>query len=91
MGLASQKINAYIAAGIPLILPIEKQYLKLNKKIKNCMLVDSNDARDIAKKINNLFLKNSFYKNLCKNSKLAFEKFYNFENQLKYIDKTLFK
>ena len=42
------------------------------------MLVDSNDARDIAKKINNLFLKNSFYKNLCKNSKLTFEKFYNF-------------
>lgn len=90
MGLASQKINAYIAAGIPLILPIEKQYLNLNKKIKNCILVNNNDAHDMAKKINNLFLKKSFYKNLCKNSKIAFENYYNFENQLKYIDKTLF-
>ena len=90
MNLASQKINAYIAAGIPIILPKEKQYFDLNKKLKNSILVDNKNELDIARVVYKVFSKKKIYKKLCLNSKIAFKKNCNFEHQLKSINNYLF-
>ena len=84
MFCASQKINAYIAASLPVLVANTKDNKSFLKKYK--FGVDTNlNPKQIARTINFIFKKKNFYKVLQKNSKKAFINEFNFEKQIQKI------
>jgi len=86
---ASQKINAYMASGIPILLPREKQYIEFNKKYRCSILTNTGSPFEIANSIKKVFSSKKEYQKLCDNSISSFKKEFNFETQIKKIKKFL--
>ena len=86
---ASQKLNCYLAAGLPVIAFNDKQFLKFHKKHKCCLLIDRKNPKNMANTIIRISKNKQMFKNLKKNSILTFQKYYNFENEIKKIEKYL--
>ncbi len=84
MFTASQKINAFLAAGIPFLVSNSKDMLKFQSKYK-CCVTTSLKPKTIAKNINLIFKKKNNYKYLKKNSLKAFKSRFNFENQFRKL------
>lgn len=78
---ASQKINSYLAAGLPVLAYNDHQFSDFNKKYKCCLLINGNNSKTMAKSIKNVFKRKNKIKSLRKHSSLAFKKYYNFENE----------
>ncbi len=88
MFTASQKINAYIAANIPVLVTKNRDNKKFIDKY-NCGVCTSLYPKMIAKNIN-LTLKNKKkYLTIKKNTNKTFKKVFNFENQFKKIENEL--
>ena len=81
---ASQKINAYLAASLPVLLSKTKDNRIFLSKHK-CGISTSLNPRSIARSINLIFKKKGFHKSLKNKSKKAFINEFNFENQFKKI------
>ena len=81
---ASQKINACLAAGIPLLVSRSKDMLKFKSKYK-CCVTTSLKPKTIAKNINLIFKNKKNYKYLKKNCLKAFKSTFNFENQFRKL------
>ena len=81
---ASQKINACLAAGIPLLVSRSKDMLKFQSKYK-CCVTTSLKPKTIAKNINLIFKNKKNYKYLKKNCLKAFKSTFNFENQFRKL------
>tara|TARA_X000000950_G_scaffold284381_1_gene387369 strand:+ start:3927 stop:5063 length:1137 start_codon:yes stop_codon:yes gene_type:complete len=80
MFTASQKINAYLAAGIPILVSHtddNKNYLRKYK----CGFSSRLNSKFIAKKINRIFKNKKNYDKIKKNSQKAFKNEFNFEKQ----------
>ncbi len=87
MFTASQKINAYLAASVPVLVTStndNKYYLKKYK----CGFTTQLNSKLIGEKINRIFKNKKSYDKTKINSQKTFEKLFNFENQfLKFNDK----
>ena len=81
---ASQKINAYLAACLPVLVSNTKDNKKFLANYK-CGVSTHLNSKLIAKNINLIFRNKKFYKSLKKNSKNAFLSEFNFEKQFKKI------
>ena len=88
MFTASQKINAYIAANIPVLVTKSRDNKKFIDKY-NCGVCTSLDPKMIAKNINLSLKSKKKYLTLKKNTNKAFKKVFNFENQFKKIENEL--
>jgi glycosyltransferase involved in cell wall biosynthesis len=82
---ASQKINAYLASSLPILMSDEKQYLDFNKKYNCAINVDIKSPLNIALSIKKVILNKEKYLILRKNSYKAFINEFNFEKQIEYI------
>ena len=83
---ASQKINSYLAAGLPILLSNEKQFKLFNEKYRCGVNTNSSNPLEIAKSVKKLFSNNVKAKQLGKNSKRAFNNCFNFEEQIKKVN-----
>tara|TARA_A100001234_G_scaffold78498_1_gene69461 strand:- start:2626 stop:3759 length:1134 start_codon:yes stop_codon:yes gene_type:complete len=85
---ASQKINAYLAASLPILVSNTKDnqnFLFRNK----CGIATDLQPKLIAKNVNLIFKKKNFYKLLKRNSRNAFINEFNFEKQFQKIKNQL--
>ena len=85
---ASQKINAFLSAGLPILISKSKDMDEFNLKYNCCIKVDFN-PKNIAANIKYIFNNKILYKKLKKNSLKAFKKVFNFEYQFKVVEKLL--
>ena len=81
---ASQKINAYLAACLPVLVSNTKDNKNFLAEYK-CGVSTYLNPKLIAKNINIIFRSKKLYKSLRKNSKNAFLKEFNFEKQFQKI------
>ena len=81
---ASQKINAYLAACLPVLVSNTKDNKNFLANYK-CGVSTHLNSKLIAKNINLIFRNKKLYKSLKKNSKNAFLSEFNFEKQFKKI------
>ena len=81
---ASQKINAYLAACLPVLISKTKDNKNFLVNYK-CGVSTHLNSKLIAKNINQIFRNKELYKLLKKNSKIAFLNEFNFEKQFKKI------
>ena len=77
---ASQKINAYIAAKVPILISNSKDNRNFIKKYK-CGICTILQPNIIAKNINLIFKNKNKYNKLKKNCEKSFKNEFNFENQ----------
>ena len=77
---ASQKINSYLFAGLPIITSHFNDFKKFEKNYSCSKSVNVNNPKEIASGIKELVSKKN-YKIKKKNAKDAFEKCFNFEKQ----------
>jgi len=77
---ASQKINAYIAAKLPILISNSKDNRNFIKKYK-CGICTILQPNIIAKNINLIFKNKNKYNKLKKNCEKSFKNEFNFENQ----------
>ncbi len=89
MGGTSQKLNNYIFAGIPSIVSKSEDILKFNKRY-GTSIVTNNSPKDIAKKANFLLKNKKYYLEKSKKNKNAFANEFNFEKQIKKVEKYIF-
>ena len=82
---ASQKINSYLAAGLPVLLSNEQQFKLFTKKYKCSVNVNITKPKDIAYKIKSTLSNKEKIKKLKNNSLAAFKNNFNFDNQIKKI------
>ena len=82
---ASQKINSYLAAGLPVLLSDELQFKLFTKKYKCSVNANIKKPQEIANKIKSIFFKREKFKKLKNNSLSAFKNNFNFDNQIKKI------
>lgn len=85
---ASQKINAYLAASLPIVVTDSKDNQNFLAEYK-CGVKTKLNPKLIAKNINLIFRKKNFYKYLKNNSKKAFYNEFNFEKQIQKIKKKI--
>ncbi len=88
MGGTSQKLNNYIFAGIPSIVSKSEDILKFNK-IYSTSVITNNSPKDIAKRINFLINNKKFYLEKLKKNKRAFDSEFNFEKQIRKVEKLI--
>jgi len=81
---AAQKINAYLAASLPVLVSNSKDNKSFLDNYK-CGVSTHIDSKSIAKNINLIFRRKNFYNFLKKKSKNAFLNEFNFEKQIKKI------
>ena len=81
---ASQKINAYLAASLPILVSKTKDNLNFLSKYK-CGIATNLEPKLIAKNINFIFKREKLYQSLKRNSKNTFINEFNFEKQFKKI------
>lgn len=81
---ASQKINAYLAAYLPVLVTSTKDNKDFLAKYK-CGISTKLNPKIIAKNINLIFKRKNFYSSLKKNSRNAFFNEFNFEKQFQKI------
>ena len=81
---ASQKINAYLAACLPVLVSNTKDNKNFLANYK-CGVSTHLNSKLIAKNINLIFRNKKLYKSLRKNSKMAFLNEFNFEKQFKKL------
>ena len=81
---ASQKINAYLAAYLPILVSNTKDNLDFLSKYK-CGITTNLKPKLIAKNINSIFNKKKLYQSLKQNSRNTFISEFNFEKQFKKI------
>jgi len=86
MGGTSQKLNNYIYSNIPSFISKNNDFLTFNKKYKTSIVVNNN-ANDIAVKVNKILNDKKLYYFLKKKNREAFTKEFNFEKQIKKIEK----
>ena len=84
MFCASQKINAYIAASLPVLVTNTKDNKTFLNKYRFGFGTSLN-PKHIARNINFIFRKKNYYNFLKKNSKKAFINEFNFEKQIQKI------
>lgn len=85
---ASQKINAYIAAKLPVLISNSKDNQNFIKT-HNCGVCTSLQQKIIAKNINSFFKNKKRYFQLKKNCEKLFKNEFNFENQYSKIENKL--
>jgi glycosyltransferase involved in cell wall biosynthesis len=83
---ASQKINSYLAAGLPILLPDEKQFKSFTAQYNCSVNTNIKSPKIIAKTIKKIFLNKKKLNKLKKNSNLAFKNCFNFKYQIKKVD-----
>ena len=83
---ASQKINSYLAAGLPILLSNEKQFKFFTKKYNCSINTNIKKPYKIALTIKKIFSNKIKLKQLKKYSKVAFKNYFNFEKQIKKVD-----
>lgn len=83
---ASQKINSYLAAGLPILLSNEKQFKSFTAQYNCSVNTNIKNPKIIAKTIKKLFLNKKKLNKLKKKSNLAFKNCFNFEEQIKKVD-----
>ena len=86
---ASQKINAYFSAGIPIIVLKDKQFYKFDKKNNPFIFIKSKNPKLIYNEIRKISKSNLKYKQMCKNSKKIFHEKMSFEADEKILRKIL--
>lgn len=86
MGGTSQKLNNYIYCNIPSLISKNPDFYVFNKKYKTSISV-KNNPKDIAEKVNKILKNKDLYFFLKKKNKEAFNKEFNFEKQIKKIEK----
>jgi len=80
---ASQKINAYLWAGLPIIVSNNNEFNNFSNKFKASKSVDINNPLSIARGIKAVLNSKLIY---AKNSKIAFANQYNFDINFKNIE-----
>ncbi len=85
---ASQKINAYLAASLPILVSNTKDNQNFLFKNK-CGIATDLQPKLIAKNVNLIFKRKNFYKLLKRNSRNAFINEFNFEKQFQKIKNQL--
>ena len=83
---ASQKINSYLAGGLPILLSNQKQFRLFSQKYRCSINTNSANPFEIAKSIKKLFSNKAKFIKLKRNSKLAFKNYFNFEDQIKKVN-----
>ena len=81
---ASQKINAYLAAYLPVLVSKTKDNQNFLTNY-NCGISTLLNSKIIARNINLIFRREKYYKLLKKNSKNAYLNEFNFEKQFQKI------
>jgi hypothetical protein len=85
MGGASQKLNNYLLANIPMITNNNLEFKKFNMNNKCNILVNTSSPILIAKAINSILINKDYYKSLSKKSRIAFQDTFNFNYQFKRV------
>ena len=85
---ASQKINAYLAASLPILVSNTKDNINFLSKYK-CGITTNLEPKLIAKNINFIFKRKKLYQSLKRNSRNTFINEFNFEKQFKKIENQL--
>lgn len=83
---ASQKMNIYLAAGLPFVTSQNKDFLNFEKKYKCSKSVNISNYKSVAKGIKYL-LNNNINLKKSKFAKIAFDEQFNFETQFSRIEK----
>ena len=86
---ASQKVNCYLASGLPIIAFKDKQFLEFHKNNKCCICIDTKNPKIAALMINKKINNKKQFMSLRENSLAAFKKRYNFENEISKIKQYL--
>lgn len=81
MAGTSQKFNNYLSANIPMIVNENQDFKKFKKKYDIFEMVDPNNTKLIAKKIDFIFKNKDRYKKIKKNLNIAFKNELNFDKQ----------
>ena len=89
MGGTSQKLNNYIFANIPSIVSKSKDTIKFNKNYNTSIITDG-DYKQIAEKTNYILKNKKNYQSKVIRNKQAFLKTFNFEEQIKDLEKLIF-
>ena len=84
----SQKINAYLAASLPILVSDTKDNIDFLSMYK-CGIATNLKPKFIAKNVNLIFKKKRFYQKKKKNSRNTFVNEFNFEKQFQKIRKQL--
>ena len=79
-------LNNYIYCNIPSLISKNHDFYVFNKKYKTSISV-KNNPKDIAEKVNKILKNKDLYFFLKKKNKEAFNKEFNFEKQIKKIEK----
>jgi len=90
MAGTSQKLNNYIAVGIPSIVPKTPDFVSFVEQHATSKMADVKDPHSIAQAVNCLLCDPDEYVRYCHNVRNAFESEFNFEKQFEPVLKWLF-
>lgn len=85
MAGAGNKLNLYLKAGIPSLLPSFPDFASVVERFGIGKVVDPTDPRAIAAGVNAVFADCQEYETMCQNARMAFEQHYNFEKQFQPV------
>lgn len=85
MAGAGNKLNLYLKAGIPSLLPSFPDFISLVERFEIGKVVEPTDPRAIAGGVNAILADNHEYEMMCHNAKMAFEEHFNFEKQFRPV------
>lgn len=85
MAGAGNKLNLYLKAGIPSLLPNIPDFAALADYYQFGCVADATDPNSIANAVNSIFSDDREYARLCENAANAFETVFNFETQFEPI------
>ena len=85
MAGAGNKLNLYLKAGIPSLLPSFPDFMSLVERFGIGEVVDPTDPRAIACGVNAILADDEKHALLCHNAKVAFKQYFNFETQFRPV------
>jgi len=85
MAGAGNKLNLYLKAGIPSLLPSFPDFMSLVERFGIGEVVDPTDPRAIACGVNAILADDEKHALLCHNAQAAFEQYFNFEKQFRPV------
>jgi hypothetical protein len=85
MAGAGNKLNLYLKAGIPSLLPSFPDFMSLVGRFGIGEIVDPTDPHAIACGVNAILADDEKHALLCHNAKVAFEQHFNFEKQFRPV------
>ncbi len=85
MAGAGNKLNLYLKAGIPSLVPDIPDFVAFVEKYQAAVVADPCDPASIAQAINGVFADEAQYQAMCQRARRAFETVFNFEKQFEPV------